>query len=616
MKFRSQRERLASPRCASTSSPATRARTSATCGRATGQKLAEVTFTNETASGWQDGRAPDAGPDHRGHDLHHVLLRDAAAASRSAPATSSPASTAPRCGAPSDRVAGGNGVYRYGAERASRTRPSARPTTGSTPSFERTQPPTRAPPGVASRTPRAERQARAPERQASRSPSTSRWTAPPVNTGSILLTDERRQPGHRPGHLRRGHPHRHADADRAADARQDLHGDGQERHRRRHRPRRQPPRRRRVVDLLDAAAVPVHDLRSDDATERRRRRTPSTTSRSSSACASAPPRTATSPALRFYKQANNTGTHVGHLWSADGQLLASIPFTNETASGWQSVELPNPVAITKDTVYVASYYSPGGYFPFDQSYFASAHDGGMLTAPGRELGRRQRRLPATAPARFPDRVLQRDELLGRRVASTARCRRTRAARGSWRPRRPSSASDVDRNAARDGDVRRAAHAGVAHRDDLHAARRRRRRWSPATVSYDAQTRTATLDPAGAARVPDASTPSRSRAARRRHRRRGQPAGGRQDLDLHGRRPVAGRGPGRPDAGADRPGRQVRHLLRRDPPQRGPERLRGSTAAPITAAEAHRQHDADAGRPRPSPPPRSRAHDLGPATAAT
>ena len=27
-------------------------------------------------------------------------------------------------------------------------------------------------------------------------------------------------------------------------------------------------------------------------------------------------------ALRFYKQPNNTGTHIGHLWSADGQQLA------------------------------------------------------------------------------------------------------------------------------------------------------------------------------------------------------------------------------------------------------------------------------------------------------
>ena len=32
-------------------------------------------------------------------------------------------------------------------------------------------------------------------------------------------------------------------------------------------------------------------------------------------------------ALRFYKGTGNTGTHVGHLWSAGGSLLASATFT-------------------------------------------------------------------------------------------------------------------------------------------------------------------------------------------------------------------------------------------------------------------------------------------------
>ena len=37
--------------------------------------------------------------------------------------------------------------------------------------------------------------------------------------------------------------------------------------------------------------------------------------------------------IRFYKSANNTGTHVGNLWTSTGTLLASATFTNETASG-------------------------------------------------------------------------------------------------------------------------------------------------------------------------------------------------------------------------------------------------------------------------------------------
>ena len=39
--------------------------------------------------------------------------------------------------------------------------------------------------------------------------------------------------------------------------------------------------------------------------------------------------------IRFYKSTANTGTHVGHLWSNTGALLASATFTGDTAAGWQ-----------------------------------------------------------------------------------------------------------------------------------------------------------------------------------------------------------------------------------------------------------------------------------------
>src|SRR4030095_13874416 len=76
--------------------------------------------------------------------------------------------------------------------------------------------------------------------------------------------------------------------------------------------------------------------------------------------------------VRFYKGVNNTGTHVGSLWSSAGALLARATFTGETASGWQQVNFSSPVAITANTVYVASYFSPTGDFPVDRSYFATA----------------------------------------------------------------------------------------------------------------------------------------------------------------------------------------------------------------------------------------------------
>ncbi|MGH2371040.1 MAG: DUF4082 domain-containing protein, partial [Chloroflexota bacterium] len=82
--------------------------------------------------------------------------------------------------------------------------------------------------------------------------------------------------------------------------------------------------------------------------------------------------------LRFYKGPTNTGTHVAHLWTAGGTLLASAPFSNETASGWQQVLFPAPVAIQANTTYVASYHAPNGGFALNQGYFTAEVVSGPL----------------------------------------------------------------------------------------------------------------------------------------------------------------------------------------------------------------------------------------------
>ena len=85
--------------------------------------------------------------------------------------------------------------------------------------------------------------------------------------------------------------------------------------------------------------------------------------------------------ILFYKGASNTGTHVGHLWDANGNLLATATFANEAASGWQQVTFASPVAIAADTVYIASYFAPNGGYAADGAYFASsAFSSGPLTA--------------------------------------------------------------------------------------------------------------------------------------------------------------------------------------------------------------------------------------------
>src|SRR5690606_31236171 len=69
--------------------------------------------------------------------------------------------------------------------------------------------------------------------------------------------------------------------------------------------------------------------------------------------------------VRFYKGDGNVGTHIGNLWTSDGQLLATAVFSNETATGWQSASFGAPVPVQAGTVYVASYYAPNGHYSVD-----------------------------------------------------------------------------------------------------------------------------------------------------------------------------------------------------------------------------------------------------------
>ena len=73
--------------------------------------------------------------------------------------------------------------------------------------------------------------------------------------------------------------------------------------------------------------------------------------------------------VRFYKGAGNSGTHTGSLWTSSGTLLATGTFTNESASGWQTMTFANPVQISANTTYVVSYYDPDGHYAFEQDLF-------------------------------------------------------------------------------------------------------------------------------------------------------------------------------------------------------------------------------------------------------
>ncbi|MBO3743305.1 DUF4082 domain-containing protein [Actinoplanes flavus] len=75
--------------------------------------------------------------------------------------------------------------------------------------------------------------------------------------------------------------------------------------------------------------------------------------------------------VRFYKGQGNTGTHRGTIWSADGEQLRTGTFTDETASGWQTLKFSSPLRVTANTTYVASYYAPNGRYSADERFFSS-----------------------------------------------------------------------------------------------------------------------------------------------------------------------------------------------------------------------------------------------------
>ena len=69
----------------------------------------------------------------------------------------------------------------------------------------------------------------------------------------------------------------------------------------------------------------------------------------------------------FYKFEGNDTTHSARVWSADGTLLTSQEFLSETASGWQSVVLDNPVLIPENQFFTVSVW--GANNPYSHSEF-------------------------------------------------------------------------------------------------------------------------------------------------------------------------------------------------------------------------------------------------------
>jgi hypothetical protein len=83
--------------------------------------------------------------------------------------------------------------------------------------------------------------------------------------------------------------------------------------------------------------------------------------------------------IRYYKAVGETGVHTGRIWSNAGTPLASVVFSNETASGWQEATLATPLSITANTHYVVSVNSVTNY-AFTPNGFGSVQNNGPLSS--------------------------------------------------------------------------------------------------------------------------------------------------------------------------------------------------------------------------------------------
>ena len=84
-------------------------------------------------------------------------------------------------------------------------------------------------------------------------------------------------------------------------------------------------------------------------------------------------------AVRYWKAPSEVGVHVGRIWSSAGTLLASVTFAGESASGWQQQSLSAPLHIVANTTYVVS-VNVVSYYVFTGSGLATSIVSGDLSS--------------------------------------------------------------------------------------------------------------------------------------------------------------------------------------------------------------------------------------------
>ena len=85
-------------------------------------------------------------------------------------------------------------------------------------------------------------------------------------------------------------------------------------------------------------------------------------------------------AIRFYKAKDEIAQYRVGLWSITGDSLGTADFSSTADTGWVEVPFLSPVKISANTVYVASYFSPNGWYSDTNFGLADSIVNGPLTA--------------------------------------------------------------------------------------------------------------------------------------------------------------------------------------------------------------------------------------------
>lgn len=88
-------------------------------------------------------------------------------------------------------------------------------------------------------------------------------------------------------------------------------------------------------------------------------------------------------AVKFYKSSANTGPFTVSLWNTAGTRMSGVDnVTNLSGAGWKTVTLPNPIAVTANTDYIASYHTMSGNYAYANGFFSGQSAGNAkITAP-------------------------------------------------------------------------------------------------------------------------------------------------------------------------------------------------------------------------------------------